>query len=261
MISRHKTIARLLTLSLTAALLHEPAAAHERYFADLVAEVNPSIVGVGTYLATRRPPARLLGTGFAVLDGRYVATNDHVVPQELDDGHRERLVVFIGRGRDTQLRDAEVRGTDPEHDLAILRIDGEPLPAMSVVTDDSAREGDEIAFTGFPIGAVLGLYPVTHRGIVSAITPLATPARHSRELTAKQVIALRNPYKVLQLDATAYPGNSGSPVYLRDSGVVIGVIDRVMVKARKENILSDPSAITYAVPARYLRELLERVSR
>lgn len=60
---------------------------------------------------------------------------------------------------------------------------------------------------------------------------------------------LRNPYKVFQLDATAYPGNSGSPLYDPGTGAVVGIINSVAVKESKENILSKPSGITYAIPA------------
>ena len=96
--------------------------------------------------------------------------------------------------------------------LALLEIEGKPLPALSLGDANRVREGEEIAFTGLPIGMVLGLYPVTHRGIVSAITPMVIPAMSSRQLSAKQIRRLRSPFNVLQLDATAYPGNSGSPV-------------------------------------------------
>ncbi len=240
------------------ALLPVVSQAHDDRFPDLVDTIKPAVVGVGTYLATRRPPANMLGTGFAVGDGRHIATNAHVVPSELDDEHRERLVVFVGRGRDTQVREATIVDQDHVHDLAVLKIDGAPLPALALAQTDAVREGEEIAFTGFPIGAVLGLYAVTHRGIVSAITPIAIPARDSRELSATHILALRDPYNVLQLDATAYPGNSGSPVYRRDDGEVIGVINKVLVKGTKETVLSNPSAITYAIPVRYLRTLLQK---
>lgn len=240
------------------ALAAGAAGADAPSFPDIVDRVRPSIVGVGTYQATRRPPASLEGTGFVVGNGTRVATNAHVVARDLDSGKRERRVVFVGRGRQTELRGATIAARDDEHDIAILAIDGAPLPALPLASDTVLREGEDIAFTGFPIGAILGLYPVTHRGIVSAITPIVIPARASRELSAAQVVALRDPYDVLQLDATAYPGNSGSPVYLRDSGVVVGVINQVLVKGKKEHVLSEPSGITYAIPVRYLRELLEQ---
>lgn len=238
-------------------LLSAAPAGAEPGLADLVERVRPSIVGIGTYEPLRRPRARLTGTGFAIGDGRRVVTNHHVIDTELDEAHNEKLVVFIGRGREPELRDVRVLESDRRHDLAVLAIDGPPLPALELASQDTAREGDAIAFTGFPIGAVLGLYPVTHRGIVSAITPIAIPADNSRQLGRNHIRALRDPYLVYQLDATAYPGNSGSPVYLQASGEVIGVINQVHVKDTKESVLSNPSAITYAIPVKFLHALLK----
>ncbi|MCB1693811.1 MAG: trypsin-like peptidase domain-containing protein, partial [Pseudomonadales bacterium] len=197
--------------------------------------------------------------GFVVADGRLVATNFHVVDQELDRARKEHLVVFIGSGQQVEYRTCEIAAQDEHHDLALLRYGGTPLPRLELGDSSAVREGSSIAFTGFPIGAILGLHPVTHQGIVSALTPIAIPARDSRELTTTRIAALREPFEVIQLDATAYPGNSGSPVYLQDTGAVVGVINQVFVKGRKENVLRDPSAITYAIPARYLRDLIERL--
>ena len=65
---------------------------------------------------------------------------------------------------------------------------------------------------------------------------------------------------VLQLDATAYPGNSGSPVYLPDTGEVVGILSSVFVKESKERVLSDPSGISYAIPIQHAQKLLKRIS-
>ena len=65
-------------------------------------------------------------------------------------------------------------------------------------------------------------------------------------------------FPVFQLDATAYPGNSGSPIYDPATGDVLGVVNMVLVKSTKESALSQPSGITYAVPARHLEALLRR---
>jgi S1-C subfamily serine protease len=63
-------------------------------------------------------------------------------------------------------------------------------------------------------------------------------------------------FPVLQLDATAYPGNSGSPLYEIETGRVVGIINMVFVKGTRESTLSQPSGITFAVPVRHLEELL-----
>jgi len=219
--------------------------------------IKPSIVGVGTYLVTRRPPVRLLGTGFVVADGRHVLTNAHVVAATGVLARGEELAVFIGAGEAIERRRAEVVSKDRSHDAALLRIAGPPLPALTLGRDETVEEGQEIAFTGFPIGAVLGLIPVTHRGIVSALTPVAMPAIVPGQLDAAMIRRLREPFSVFQLDATAYPGNSGSPLYDPESGRVLGMVSSVFVKETKENLLKDPSGITYAIPIRYARRLIE----
>lgn len=231
-------------------------AASQAELADTIARVKPSIVAIGTVQFTRRPPARYLGTGFVVGNGRQIITNAHNIPAELDEQHREFLAVFAV-AEQKKGRKARVVAVDRDHDLALLSVEGRALPALSLGDSDRVREGEHYAFTGFPIGMVLGVHPVTHRGIISAITPIAIPQLTSRLLDAKMIKKLKQPYKVFQLDATAYPGNSGSPLYDTETGSVIGVINKVFVKETKENLLDKPSGITYAIPSRYARQLLQ----
>jgi serine protease Do len=225
---------------------------------DTIARIKPSIVGVGTVEKTRRPPVELLGTGFAVGDGRHVLTNAHVIPRTLDKEHFEYLAVFSGVGNRAQTRQAEVVATDSSHDLAVLKISGPPLPPMALGNDSTVREGQFYAFTGFPIGMILGLYPVTHRGMISCITPIAIPVNTTRSLSSEVIARLQHPYRVYQLDATAYPGNSGSPLYGMASGRVVGIINKVLVEGTKENALRHPSGISFAVPIKYAKALLKR---
>ena len=243
--------------ALLAICMTPPAGADER-LAQTIARIKPAIVGIGTYAEVRRPPAAFLGTGFVIGDGRHVATNHHVIEVELDAAHQEHLVAFIGHGREVQYRTARITAIDQQHDLAVLTIDGAALPALAIDATAEIREGTSIAFTGFPLGAVLGLHPVTHQGIVSALTPLAIPASTAAQLSTDKIAALRAPYNVIQLDATAYPSNSGSPVYDQSTGKVIGIVNQVFVKGKKEDVLRDPSALTYAIPAVYLQTLLDR---
>lgn len=113
---------------------------------------------------------------------------------------------------------------------------------------------------GFPIGSALGLTPVTHRGIIAAVTPIGIPQANSRQLNPALIRRLAgDTFRVYQLDATAYPGNSGSPVFDPDTGEVLGIVNMVFVKGTKENALSAPSGITYAIPVSHLRALLTDV--
>lgn len=225
---------------------------------ETIARVKGSVVAVGTMQVTRRPPAKFMGTGFAVADGRHVLTNAHVLPATLDREGREHIAIFTGSAGKARVQQADVVTTDKVHDLALLRINGERLRPMSLGDSSGVREGEFYAFTGFPIGMVLGLRPVTHRGIVSAITPIVIPQMSSGQLDPALIRRLRNPYEVFQLDATAYPGNSGSPLYDPASGAVIGIVNMVFVKESKENVLEKPSGISYAIPIRYAIELVEK---
>jgi S1-C subfamily serine protease len=225
-----------------------------------IERVRSSVVAVGTFERTRTPPFRFLGTGFAVADGNTIATNAHVLPPEVNAERRETLAVVVPLAAgQAQLRSATRSGSDPVFDLALLRVEGPPLPPLALGDSDAVREGESILFTGFPIGNVLGPFPATHRGMVSAITPIAIPPAHSSQLNPQLIRQLGSkPFPVFQLDATAYPGNSGSPLYAVDTGTVIGVVNMVFVKGSKESALTAPSGITYAIPVRHLVALLKR---
>jgi len=225
-----------------------------------IARVKQSIVGVGTFQPTRSPAFSFLGTGFVVGDGLQIVTNEHVVPKSLNSERNETLAVAI-RPADgsVEIRSARVVATDAAHDLAVLAVPGKALPALRLGDSSLVREGETYLFTGFPIGAVLGLYPVTHRTMIASVTPIATPAATSANLDARTLRRLvTGSYEVFQLDGTAYPGNSGSPVYHPATGEVIGVVNSVLVKATKEAVLSSPSGITYAIPASRLAPLIKQ---
>ena len=222
-----------------------------------VAAVKPSIVGIGTYQKTRSPAIRFVGTGFVTGDGLSVVTNAHVVPELLDTEKFEQLGVVTGEADAISFRPAELVTRDRQHDLAHLRLSGAPMPALRLGDSAAAQEGQNLAFTGFPLGMILGLNRVTHRAMLSAITPVVMPSLSSRGLDARAITQLqRAPFRIFQLDGTAYPGNSGSPVYDPDTGLVLGVINMVFVKGLKESAITSPSGITYAVPAIYVQELL-----
>jgi serine protease Do len=228
---------------------------------DVIDQVRPSIVGVGTAYPPRQPKRRgntvaYLGTGFVVGNGRQVITNAHVIPKNLDTKHNQSIAIFAGRGSEAMAYSARVLRTDTKHDLAILEFQGKILPAMQLGDSSALREGQDILFTGFPIGMVLGLYPVTHRGMVAAISPMARPLENAGNINAAQMRRLSTTFDVFQLDATAYPGHSGSPVYIPETGRVVGVINSVLAKESKEFLLQKPSGISYAIPAIHVQQLL-----
>lgn len=224
---------------------------------DLIERVRPSVVGVGTHAPLGAPQNQLRGTGFVVGDGLTVITNHHVIDLGNEVDKNATLVVFVGRGSRPEIRRVITSKSDRFHDLARLTIEGPAVSAVPIGSAADVREGQAVALIGFPIGAVLGLYPSTNAGIVSAISPIAIPQGSTQSLTADQIRRLREPFEVFQLDAIAYPGNSGSPVFDVASGKVIGVVNSVLARESKEGLLKDPSRITYAIPSRHVSQLLE----
>jgi serine protease Do len=249
--------ARLTALSAAAGL--STAAADDSAAPAAIEKVKQSIVAVGTFEPTRSPAFSFSGTGFAVDNGLRIATNEHVLPKTLNSERKETLAIAV-RAADgsAQVRPARKRAVDSSHDLAVLEIQGAPLPVLRLGDSDRVREGETYLLTGFPIGAVLGLYPVTHRAMIASLTPIAIPAARADQLDARRLRRLSSgSFVVFQLDGTAYPGNSGSPVYHPASGEVIGIVNSVLVKATKESAFSAPSGITYAIPVQKLKALLQ----
>lgn len=224
---------------------------------DLVEQVKPSVVGIGVFDPSRSPRAELHGSGFVVSNGRYIVTNHHVIEQPLDLNRKQKRVIFVGSGNRPKTIDAEIIEVDELHDLALLKIP-EVLKPLKLADQTFIADATDVFFIGFPIGSVLGLYPATHRGIIAATSPVIIPTRNARQLDINTIRRLRDPYFIYQMDATAYPGNSGSAVFDAEDGHVIAVINKVFIKKTKESVLSDPSGITYSIPVKYVHELLKK---
>jgi serine protease Do len=136
------------------------------------------------------------GTGFIVDRNGYIITNNHVVSRV------DRIKVKLS-GDDNDYR-ARVIGTDPETDLAVLKIDSKSaLTPVTVGNSDSVQVGD----WAVAIGSPFGLEASVTAGIVSAL---------SRDIGGLQL------QRFIQTDAAINPGNSGGPL-LNIRGEVIGV--------------------------------------
>lgn len=252
-------------LILVAMATFSAATAHAD-LASTISQVKPAIAIVGTYKATNNPRFTLRGTGFVVAEGSQslgnrLVTNAHVLVPASDADPDATLVVQLRVGNNLwQTRPAKILEVDVLHDLALLRFDGPASTAFKVRSSDTVQEGQSVAFMGFPIGGALGFSPVTHRATISSIAPAALPTPTASQLNPKVIRSVRSnsPFDIFQLDGTAYPGNSGGPLFDPDNGNVLGVMNMVLIKGTRESALSNPSGISYAVPSRYVLELLER---
>jgi S1-C subfamily serine protease len=226
---------------------------------DTVARVKPALVVVGSFRSTDNPRFRMRGSGFVVGDGNLAVTNFHVLPDASDNMANATMAVQVRRpSGELSMRQATVVQVDQVHDLALLRFEGAAAPTMRIGDSEAAREGQAVAFMGFPIGGALGFSPVTHRALISSITPAAMPTPTARQLNEATIRSVRaGPFNIFQLDGTAYPGNSGGPLFDPESGEVLGVVNMVFIKGSRESALSQPSGISYAIPSRFVAELLE----
>jgi serine protease Do len=142
------------------------------------------------------------GSGVIIRPNGYILTNNHVV-----DG-MEGIQVILS---DRRSFDAEVVGTDPSTDVAVIKIDGDDLPAATFGGDDDVRVGEWVLALGNPFGLDFTMTA----GIVSAI------GRGNMGIIDRG----DNPYAIenfIQTDAAINPGNSGGPLVNID-GRVIGM--------------------------------------
>ncbi|MEO1463205.1 MAG: Do family serine endopeptidase [Pseudomonadota bacterium] len=140
-----------------------------------------------------------LGSGFVISEDGYIVTNNHVI-----EGADEILIEFFpGDGQPQKRLPAEVIGTDPKTDIALLKVEAEtPLAFVSFGNSDTARVGDWVVAMGNPLGQGFSV----SAGIVSA---------RNRALSGSY-----DDY--IQTDAAINRGNSGGPLFNMD-GDVIGV--------------------------------------
>ena len=139
-----------------------------------------------------------LGSGFIVSGDGYVLTNNHVVA-DADE--------VLVRLHDRRQFVAEVVGTDPSSDMAVLKIDGQGLPTVTIGDSEALSVGEWVLAIGSPFGFD---FSVTS-GIVSAI---------GRALPNESYVPF------IQTDVAINPGNSGGPLFDLD-GEVVGVNSQI----------------------------------
>ena len=171
-------------------------------FADVVAEVKPSVVAINTeyvsYDIFNRPfKQEGAGSGWIIDEDGLIVTNNHVV-----EGAKS-VTVTLADGRTFP---AETRRTDRLSDLAIVKVNAKNLPAAKVGDSAILNVGDWVV----AIGNSLGMGISATKGIVSAKDV-------SLSVSAGQTL-----YDLLQTDAAINPGNSGGPL-VNMSGEVIGI--------------------------------------
>ena len=169
------------------------------------------------------------GSGFIVTEDGYILTNNHVV------GNANKIKVTLSDGRRF---DAEVVGSDPETDIAVIKIDAGRMPIAVLGDSDNLEQGDWV----LAIGSPFGLQQTLTAGIVSAT------GRELRESTYNHYI---------QTDASINPGNSGGPL-VNMQGEVVGINTMILTGGpmSQGNI-----GIGFAIASNTARDIFKKLVR
>ena len=212
-------------------------------FRAAVAKAAPSVVTVYTLQAA--PPRRVspfpfgedeqqgrmaagLGSGVVVSEDGLILTNNHVI-----EGAEQIAVALAAGGEPSEAR---VLGTDPETDLAVLKIKAERLVPISFAPPESVQVGDVVLALGNPFG----VGQTVTQGIVSA--------------TGRNRLGINTFENFIQTDASINPGNSGGAL-VDVQGRLVGINSAIFSES------GGSQGIGFAIPARLASQVLEQITK
>lgn len=169
---------------------------------------------------------RALGSGVIISADGYIVTNNHVI-----DGADKILVTLPNS---TQEYTATIVGTDPDSDLAVIRIDKKDLPFLKFANSSGVLVGDVV----FAIGNPFGVGETVTQGIISALN--------------KSGIGINNYENFLQTDASINPGNSGGAL-IDTRGALVG-INTAIISRSGGNI-----GIGFAIPSEMVKNVVTQL--
>ncbi len=164
-----------------------------------------------------------LGSGVILSNEGYIATNNHVI------SGADSIVVALKDGREAL---AEVVGTDPETDLALLKIDLTDLPVINLSDSDHLRVGDVVLAIGNPFG----VGQTVTMGIISA--------------TERNSLGINTYENFIQTDAAINPGNSGGAL-IDAQGNLIGINTAIFSKS------GGSQGIGFAIPSSLTQQVMQ----
>ena len=172
-------------------------------------------------------PQRGLGSGVIVSPEGYLITNNHVI-----EGADE-IEVQLADGRQVQ---AKLVGTDPDSDVAVLKIDLDKLPTVSFANTDQLQVGDAVLAIGNPFG----VGQTVTAGIVSAL--------------GRNQLGINTFENFIQTDAAINPGNSGGAL-VDAGGNLVGINTAIFSRS------GGSLGIGFAIPANTARMVMESLIR
>jgi len=166
-----------------------------------------------------------LGSGVIISSDGYLLTNNHVITNS------DEIIVALKDGRESYAR---VIGTDPETDLAVLKIDIIDLPTITLASSDTINIGDVVLAIGNPFG----VGQTVTMGIVSA--------------TGRNQLGLTTFEDFIQTDAAINPGNSGGAL-INAYGNLIGINTAIFSKS------GGSQGIGFAIPSVLANQIMEEI--
>ena len=174
----------------------------------------------------RRQPRPAAGSGFIISSDGYILTNNHVVENS------DEIIVALSDRRE---REAVLIGADPASDLALLKIEAEDLPTVSLGSSEQLKVGEWVVAIGSPFGFELSVTA----GIVSA---------KGRSLPDEN----GNYVPFIQTDVAINPGNSGGPLLDLD-GKVVGINSQIFTRS------GGFMGLSFAIPIDVAMEVVEQL--
>ena len=172
-------------------------------------------------------PQAGLGSGVIVSPAGYILTNNHVIEEA------DQIEVILNDGRKSA---AQVIGTDPETDLAILKVDLKNLPVITLGDSDALAIGDQVLAIGNPFG----VGQTVTSGIVSAL--------------GRTQLGINTFENFIQTDAAINPGNSGGAL-VDTNGHLMGINTAIYSRS------GGSMGIGFAIPTSTARSVLDAIVR
>ena len=200
-------------------LMHDPFTLHDELFQQFFGGspfANP------LHPMVPEKPVEGRGSGFIVREDGYIVTNYHVIKDTA------KIIVVLNDGKELN---ATVKGTDPETDLAVLKIDAKDLPCLNFGDSDEIQVGECVIAIGNP----WGLEATLTTGTISA--------------KGRQGLGLVPREDFIQTDAAINPGNSGGPLLNLD-GDVVGVNSAIVMNGYGNG---------FAIPSKMAQHVIDQI--
>ncbi len=176
-------------------------------------------------LDSQSQPENSLGSGVIVSEQGLILTNNHVVASA------DEIEIALADGRKLS---AKVVGTDPDTDLALIKVDAEHLPAITFSSSDKLNVGDVVLAIGNPFG----VGQTVTQGIISAL--------------GRNHLGINIYENFIQTDASINPGNSGGAL-IDTNGNLVGINSAIYSRS------GGSMGIGFAIPATLARQVMDQI--